>query len=146
MRKMTLVVATMMLSLTGCQTCSNWTRQLTGSVKGCFGGLGNCSLGNCRMGGANNVGAPCDAGCEGGHAPMADAGCVPCGETANYGSYDGIEIGSYDGIPSNATISTPSTSIPSSGVSSSIMPSGSYIGSPTPAGIRGESIVPKPAN
>ncbi|MCU0710077.1 MAG: hypothetical protein MUF23_17485 [Pirellula sp.] len=142
---MTLVVATMMLSLTGCQTCSNWTRQLTGSVQGCFGRLGNCSLGNCRLGGANNVGAPCDAGCESAHGPMSpmDGGaCSPCGESsANYGSYDGVVIGSYDGIPTGATISTPSSSVPSSGISS-----GSYIGSPTPAGIRGETIVPKPAN
>lgn len=141
MRKMTMVVAAMMLSLTGCQTCSNWTRSITGHVKGAFSGMGNC-----RMGGAHNVGAPCDAGCE---APMApvDAGCSTCPQSAGYGGYEGTGVsydggvvtGVYDGIPTGSSISS------SPSISSSAIPSGSYLGSPTPAN-RGEVVHPKPAN
>lgn len=156
MRKMTVVLATMMLSLGGCQTCNNLTQRVTGHFKGAFGKLGNCSLGNCRLGncglgGAGNVGDPCDAGCEGGYGPATD-GCQPCAENARYGSYgevmgeqDGVVIGSYEGTPRGATMSTPSTIMPQSGTSSTI-PSGSYLGSPSASGSRGESILPKLAN
>jgi hypothetical protein len=151
MRKMTVVIAAMTLSLGGCQTCNSLTQRVTGHFKGAFGKLGNCSLGNCGFGGASNVGDPCDAGCEGGYGPASD-GCQPCAENARYGSYgeviggqDGVVIGSYEGTPRGATMSTPSTMIPQSGTSSSI-PSGSYLGSPSATGSRGESILPKLAN
>jgi hypothetical protein len=157
MKKMTVVVAAMMLSFGGCQTCNNFTQRVTGHFKGAFAkfgncGLGNCSLGNCGIGGANNVGAPCDASCEAGYAPMNDP-CQPCGETSRYGSYgevvgeqEGVVIGSYEGVPSGAVMSAPGTSISPSVPSSSTMPSGSYLGSPSSSGIRGESVLPKLAN
>lgn len=155
MRKMTIVVAALMLSFTGCQTCNNLTQRVTGHFKGAFSkfgncSLGNCSLGNCGLGGASNVGAPCDAGCESGYGPMNDP-CQPCGESARYGGYDdvvggdGVIIGSYDGVPSGSTITSPST-IMAPGSTSTSIPSGSYLGNPTPAGTRQESVLPKLAN
>lgn len=149
MKKMTIVAACLLLSLGGCQTCNSLTQRVVGHFRGGMSGLGNCGLGNCRLGGANNIGAPCDAGCDGGVGPTGDP-CQTCGETANYGSYggigesDGVVIGSYEGVPTGSSISTPST-IPSSGATTTI-PSGSYLGSPTPSGSRGESILPKLAN
>jgi hypothetical protein len=150
MRKMTIVVAALMLSFTGCQTCNNLTQRVTGHFKGAFGKLGNCSLGNCGLGGEGNVGAPCDAGCEGGYGPMNDP-CQPCAESARYGGYedvvggDGVIIGSYEGVPSGSTM-TGSSTIVGPGSTSSTVPSGSYLGSPTPAGTRTESVLPKLAN
>lgn len=157
MRKLTIVVAAMMLSFAGCQTCTNLTQRVTGHFKGAFSKFGNCGMGgcgrgNCGLGGADNIGAPCDAGCEGGYAPANDA-CETCGENARYGGYDqvmgsgdGVIIGSYEGVPTGGTITTPSTIVTPSGTTSSTVPSGSYLGSPTPAGSRGESILPKLAN
>jgi hypothetical protein len=157
MKKMTIVVATMLLSLAGCQTCNTMTQRLVGHFQGSMGrlgncGLGNCGLGNCQLGGGNNVGEPCDAGCQEGAAPMTDP-CQNCGQTANYGGYgeysstsDGVVIGSYEGYPSGATISSPSTIVPSPGSTITTPPSGSYLGSPSSAGSRSESILPKLAN
>ena len=129
MKRTTIAVAALALAFTGCNTCGTWRPGILGKFKSCLGG-------------ATNVGAPCDAGCEGpaGHAE----GCQSCAESANYGGYGETVIGSYD---------TPVSSGASGGISigspvssgSSILPGGSLsTGSPTPLG--GETIRPKPAN
>jgi hypothetical protein len=134
MKKLTLAAATLLVALSGCNTCSNLTQRITGHF-----GKG---LGNCRLNGAQDVGAPCDAGCEG---PESAAPCSTCGQSAGYGSYDGMVVGgsdgivtgTYDGIPSGATIST---------VPSTTLPSGTYLTNPGSSSIRGESVTPRPAN
>ncbi len=145
MKYTTLVFASLMLTMSGCQTCSNWTRSIAGQTSSCFSGLGSAATGgcrSCRAKNADNVGAPCDAGCE--SAPAPNAACSTCNQTANYGgfessagNYDGIVTGSYEGIPSGTSYST---------VPSTTVPSGSYIGNPSGSSLRsGETIVPKPA-
>lgn len=152
MKKLTLVAAAMMVSLTGCQTCNTLTQRVVGHFRGSLSGLGNCGLngGGCRMG-ASNVGAPCDAGCESGYAPAADH-CDPCAQSAGYGGYGdaggeygSVVTGTYEGVPSGATITSPSTIVPSTGTTTTI-PSGSYLSSPTPAPLRGESVLPRTSN
>jgi hypothetical protein len=76
--------------------------------------------------------------------------CSTCGETAGFGSYDGGTVGGFDGMVTGSYDGIPSSSIPMGSTtipmgSSSAVPSGSYLSSPTPAVVR-ETIVPKPAN
>ncbi|MFN7628810.1 MAG: hypothetical protein ACK5PZ_18450 [Pirellula sp.] len=133
MRKTALVTTAFVLTLTGCNACNSMRQSVTGLFRGC--------------GRANNVGAPCDAGCEMGAA----APCDPCAQSsAHYGGYDDAIVGttyeggisgSYAGTVDGVTIGSPA------GSTISTIPSGSYIGSPTPAAApRTEMVRPKPAN
>ena len=143
MRKTALVTTAFVLTLTGCNACNSMRQSVTGLFRGC--------------GRANNVGAPCDASCEMGAA----AQCDPCAQSsasssAHYGgyedamvgtSYEGTISGGYAGTLDGVTIGSPAGSTISSIPSGSTIPSGSYIGSPTPAAApRTEMIRPKPAN
>jgi hypothetical protein len=64
MRKTALVTTAFVLTLTGCNACNSMRQSVTGLFRGC--------------GRANNVGAPCDAGCEMGAA----APCDPCAQSS----------------------------------------------------------------
>jgi hypothetical protein len=127
MRNTTLAIAAILLGFAGCNTGGNCT-SMRPSI---FGRMGNC------LGGANNVGAPCNAGASSG------SHCDPCGETARQSGYGEQVIGSYE-TPMGSTVGGTIDGIP---VGSSVLPPGAYIGSPTPSSInRGEVIRPKPAN
>lgn len=133
MRNKNLAIAAMMLAFTGCNTCGSCN---TGRPS-IFGRLGSC------LGGANNVGAPCDAGAGAG---AGGAHCDPCTETARYGGYGEHVIGSYETPISGSvggTLDGVTVGSPVQG-----LPAGAYVGSPTPATVRapGEMVRPKPAN
>lgn len=134
MKRSILALTVLTLAFAGCNTCGSWRPN--------FGGFKSC------LQGASNVGAPCDAGCEAGHAE----GCQNCGQSssANYGGYGETVIGSYES-PMSSSLSgsadgisigspLPSGTVPS-GTS---LPPGSFSGATNP--IRGETIRPKPAN
>ena len=135
MKRSSLAIAVLALAFTGCNTCSTWRpANMFGKFKSCLHG-------------ANNVGAPCDAGCETGGME----GCQSCGETARYGGYGETVIGSYETpISSSVSGGTSGISIGSSIPSGSVLPpttTGGYTTSPNPASsIRPETIRPKPAN
>lgn len=104
MKKVTLVVASLLLASAGCTTCGQ------GNRPGFFTRFYN------RLHGVSNVGAPCDAGCEA--VPVAHTGCDGCGgvESAAYGGYDGTVIGTYEGTPisygTGTTTGVPTTATP----------------------------------
>lgn len=138
MKRTTLAIATLCLAFTGCQTCGTWKPNLLGKFKSCLHG-------------ATNLGAPCDAGCEG-SGPAVDS-CQGCSESAGYGGYGETVIGSYE-TPASVGISDSSggISIGTPITSGSTLPSGSTLlpGSTLPSTgsspVRGETIRPKPAN
>jgi len=133
MKRTTLISASLLLAFAGCTCGQGWRPNFLTRFSD-------------RIHGVNNVGEPCNAGCQdAAAAPIATGGCNTCGTTGvNYGGYEqqigdsyevpmGTPVGNYNSAPQSYATG-PSTAYPAQ----TYQPQGSVRGT--------ESIRPKPAN